>query len=262
MRFLKSRLFPSLALAVGTALFAGLSGAIAPSGEVLAQSIPSHWTNANFTPPEGLGSPERLQAGGTRNGGESLELAALVPTSNFGVTVADNTAIFVYLPGDLNTGEMREVTLELMDESDRVVHQANYEVSGTEGILRLVIPETNEKGENLLVEGRNYYWVVTMYDETDEALVLESWIRRVPASQELTAQLSGKSALVKARILAERSIWSGALNQLALAYQENPTDAAIAQDWQQLLQAAGLGSFSQLSASAFIVPETVTSNRL
>lgn len=258
MRFLKSRLFSSLGLAVGTALLTGFSGAFVTSG-VLAQSIPSEWSNANFTPPAGLGAPERTQAGGTRNGG-GLELAALVPASNFGVTVADNTAVFVYLPGAKDTSQMRELKFELLDESDRVVHEADYKVSGGEGILRLAIPETNEAGEDILVEGRNYYWVVTMYDETDETLVLESWIRRVPVSGELTAQLSGKSAREKARILAEKSIWYGALNQLALAYQENPQDEAIAQDWQKLLQAAGLGSFSRLSANAFLAPETVTSH--
>ena len=258
MRFLKSRLFSSLGLAVGTALLTGFSGTF--STGVWAQSIPSQWSNANFTPPANLGSPERRQAGGTRNGGESLELTALVPATNFGVTVANNTAIFVYLPSMRDVSKMRDMRFELLDESDRLVHEAEYEVSGAEGILRLVIPETNEKGENLLVEGQNYNWIVTMYDETDEAFVLESWIRRVPASGELTAQLSGKSSLEKARLLAEKSIWYGALNQLALAYQENPADEAISRDWQKLLQAVGLESFSKLSINAFLVPETVTSN--
>ncbi|MEM9539091.1 MAG: DUF928 domain-containing protein [Cyanobacteria bacterium P01_E01_bin.42] len=258
MRFLKSRLLSSLGLAAGTALLTGFSGAFATSG-VLAQSIPSQWNNANFTPPAGLGAPDRRAAGGTRNGG-GLELAALVPMSNFGVTVADNTSIFVYLPGAKDASQMRDLQFELLDESDRVVYSADYQVSGNEGILSLTIPETNEEGEALLVEGQNYYWAVTMYDETDETLVLESWIRRVPVSEELTAKLSGKSAREQAQILAEKSIWYGALNQLAAAYQENPQDAAIAQDWQNLLNAAGLGSFGRLSASAFLVPETVTSN--
>ncbi|MBP0021124.1 MAG: DUF928 domain-containing protein [Cyanobacteria bacterium SBLK] len=258
MHFLKSRLFSSLGLAAGAALLTGFSGAFVTSG-VLAQSIPSQWSNANFTPPANLGAPDRTQAGGTRNGG-GLELAALVPDSNFGVTAADNTSVFIYLPSARDVSQMRELKFELVDESDRVVHEADYQVSGGEGILRLVIPETNEEGEDLLVEGQNYYWIVTMYDETDETLALESWIRRVSVSEELTAQLSGKSAREQARILADRSIWYGALNQLALAYQENPQDEAIAQDWQKLLKAAGLGSFSRLSANAFLVPETVTSN--
>jgi hypothetical protein len=262
MRLSKSRLFQSLALAVGTTLLTGLSGAIAPSGGLLAQSIPSQWNNANFTPPAGLGSPERTQAGGTRSGGdrESFELAALVPDSNFGVTVADNTAVLVYVPAMANANETREIHFQLMDASDRLVYEANYQISGAEGILRIVIPETNERGENLLVEEQNYYWFVDAYDATNELVGgVDSSIRRVPVSAEIMAQLSGKSSHEQARLLADRSIWYGALNKLALAYQENPDDAAIAQDWKKLLQAAGLGGFAQLSAKTFIVPEVVTS---
>ncbi|MEA5470765.1 DUF928 domain-containing protein, partial [Spirulina sp. 06S082] len=253
MRSSKSHLFQFLALAVGTTLLTGLSGAIAPSGALLAQSIPSQWSNANFTPPAGLGAPERTQAGGTRSGDrEPVELAALVPDSNFGVTVADSTEVFVYVPGMANVNATRDIHFQLTDASDRLVYEAEYQISGAEGILRIVIPETNEKGENLLVEEQDYAWSVNVYDETNEAVSgVESSLRRVPVSAEMTAQLSGKSSHEQASLLADLSIWYGALNKLAQAYQENPDDAAIAQDWKKLLQAAGLEGFTRLSANAF-----------
>ncbi|WP_204105700.1 MULTISPECIES: DUF928 domain-containing protein [Spirulina sp. CCY15215] len=261
MRLSKSHLFQFLALAVGTTLLTGFSGAIAPSGALLAQGIPSQWDNANFTPPAGLGAPERTQSGGTRSGDRNpLGLAALVPASNFGVTVTDSTSVFIYVPAMANTNATRDIYFQLTDASDRLVYEAEYQISGAEGILRIVIPETNEKGENLLAEEQDYSWSVNAYDETNEVVSeVYSSIRRVPLSGEMTAELSGKSSHEQARLLADKSIWYGALNKLAQAYQENPDDAAIAQDWKKLLQAAGLESFSRLSANTFIVPEVATS---
>ncbi|NEO26188.1 MAG: hypothetical protein F6K03_04645, partial [Kamptonema sp. SIO4C4] len=66
---------------------------------VQAQEIPSQWQHKNYTPPSNLGSPDRVDAGGTRSGSD-LAVTPLFPqTDNFGVTIEPDPALYVYVPG-------------------------------------------------------------------------------------------------------------------------------------------------------------------
>ncbi|MDB9315848.1 DUF928 domain-containing protein [Spirulina sp. CS-785/01] len=214
---------------------------------VRAQNIPNQWQNHNYTPPSNLGSPDRMEAGGTRSGSE-LSVTPLVPqTHKFGVTLESNPSLYVYAPGLLDPELNRFVVVELMNADHKMVYRTEIEVSGNAGILRLQLPETHpETGDKLLETEENYYWTVSVLDSYDEIMgTAQGWIRQVPTPSDLASQLAEVPPHNKARLLAEKGIWYDALDQLAQAYADNPNDSQVQADWVKLLKAADLSDFSQ-----------------
>jgi hypothetical protein len=61
---------------------------------------------------------------------------------------------------------------------------------------------------------------------------------------ELSAQLTGASVIEQATLYAANGYWHEALTTLAVARRANPTDAAIATAWRNLLQSVELGHLS------------------
>ncbi len=244
-----------------------LTPGLLPVGGAIAQNLPSieEWQSAGFKPKVDT-SPNRSDVGGTRgpenNTAESVSLMALVPEYNqFGVTIAGNPQILVYLPTAKTERivrlELEEVTPGRLggNPTRKFVYAQEWEVGQNGGIMNLSLPTSiphshhPQAQRSLLQTNQDYRWVVLVYDNTDAVTgQVEGYIRQVdpgqvdwqnvePTAGPITNYLASLTPHRKGTVLFQNFVWYDAIAALALAYQSDPT--ATAADWQQVLELAG-----------------------
>ncbi|NJL01721.1 MAG: DUF928 domain-containing protein [Spirulinaceae cyanobacterium SM2_1_0] len=231
------KLFARLARLGSLMLIASVT-VIATPRLVAAQSIPSIW-EANYQPPAGIGAPQRVEGGASRDGRRDTRiLTALVPTSNqFGATLAARPTIYTHMPAAVNADVASIVEFELLDEAGQLIYLTDRLLPAeTAGIVSIRLPESAPA----LDVDRNYQWMVRVYDRNDEVIgQTEGWIQRVDRPAQLPANLQRATAYDQAMHYAEARLWYDALAAMAIAYRENPT-AEVRKSWTQLLRSAGL----------------------
>jgi hypothetical protein len=126
-------------------------------------------------------------------------------------------------------------------------------VSGEAGIATLPMPR--EVSIPPLKLGKTYYWTVDVYCEAsgDQAdMAIEGWVERIALAPDVQAELEqAPTAVARARLAAENSLWYDATRTLTAQIQIQPQDNQAQQAWQQLLQAVGLDA---IATAPFIQP--------
>lgn len=191
----------------------------------------------------------RYRVGGFRRGGTCMDgdVVALVPptrseetsdTNEYGAvdaTVSSHPTFFVRVP-ELDGPTQAQFTLQ--DElGEHQLYSVQFELNGKGGIVGITVPEDAAAME----VGQHYFWqmqVICNAENAAENPTLSSWVERVSLD---TPEESGLSA---AMFYAEQGIWQDAVAILAQLHYSNPSDAAVAADWQELLDVAGLTEFS------------------
>jgi hypothetical protein len=94
--------------------------------------------------------------------------------------------------------------------------------------------------------GQKYFWQLEVScDPADPSnlATVGSWVERVPP---LAADTPGAaSPPARLALLAEQGIWQDVLAAIAQQRYQQPSDAAIAEDWAALMEDAGLPQFRQ-----------------
>ncbi|NET89287.1 DUF928 domain-containing protein [Oscillatoria salina] len=189
-----------------------------------------------FAPP-GESAPQTNAGGATRN--ERLPaLTALLPSTNYGQTIAARPTFFVYLPPTTS----REIFFSLQDERRNHHYQTIIKVSGEGGIVSVTLPEDAPE----LEIGKNYAWFFAPIQPGETIQPsnygVSGWIERV----EVPTNLANSSAnpLEKATSYAELGIWYDTLAVLAAAQKAQPENSLFASEWRDLLQQVGLEEIS------------------
>ncbi|HBL13390.1 MAG TPA: hypothetical protein DD379_18715 [Cyanobacteria bacterium UBA11162] len=237
----------TLALIVGSFLL------LHTSDIILAQGIPQRWEAREYKPRIGIGSPRRVEGGGTRSTTSNCPvngkpLTALVPTNGFGVTVTPYPTFFVYMPATSSEGVPLEVEFILKDSNKNEIYQTRFETTGRAGIIAISLP--SEAGLSPLEMGEDYQWSFSMIcQDSDRAKdrVVQGALRRVQLDPILETQLKQASPEQQIELYAGGEIWHEALARLVELRREHPTDPTVAAQWVQLLNAAGLGDMAQES---------------
>ncbi|MBW4682952.1 MAG: DUF928 domain-containing protein [Microcoleus vaginatus WJT46-NPBG5] len=217
---------------------------------------------ADYKPPKGLGAPETV-GGGTRGGKCEQDekssgplLSALMPdlipdTAEYGVTVSESPQFFVYIPE--TSARMAEFVLKDENEND-LYRSQNIPISGQSAIVSVSLPKEQIK----LEPGKNYHWyfsVVCNPDNRRKDIFVEGWTRQTKLSSDVASQIQKVAPQERAKLYAEAGIWHEAVAILAELRRENPDDSALAQEWQTLLESAGLKQMAELPVD---LPITVT----
>jgi hypothetical protein len=256
----KFHLLFCLKLAVITGVFSLLQ-----TPQVLfAKGIPQRWQVNQYQPPVGIGKPIRVEGGGTRSASGSTclspgkPLMALLPSSNFGATVAAYPSFFVYMPALSPQRSSLPVEFVLQDKNNNEIYKASFKTSGKPGIVTLTLP--TQAGLLPLEVGQDYKWsfsVICQSDDRSKDMVVDGLVRRVALNPTLSTQLKQASPQKQVELYAEAELWQDALAIVAQLRRDKPTDSAVAADWAKLLTAAGLENLTQ----ELLLPTSATAER-
>ncbi|MEW6493688.1 MAG: DUF928 domain-containing protein [Cyanobacteriota bacterium] len=241
----------SMALSLKLALLASCFLLVQTPQVLLAQKIPQRWEARKYKPPIGIGAPRRVEGGGTRSSNNACPvvgkpLTALLPTNGFGVTASAYPSFFVYMPAASPQASPLLVEFILEDTSGNTVYKSIFQTNGKPGILKLTLP--SEAGLLPLTVGQNYKWsfsVICRPDERSQDIFVEGWVRRIELDGMLNNQLTQASLQKQVELYVGAEVWQDALATLVQLRRDNPSDAAIVANWENLLKAAGLNDIAQ-----------------
>ena len=148
-------------------------------------------------------------------------------------TAAAHPTFFVSLPS-LPAGTA-EFTLQ--DEAGiKELYNVKFKVTGKPGIVGISLPASAPA----LQVGQKYFWQMAVAcdpKQPSNRSSIGSWVERV------NAPAVAKSDRIST--LAEQGIWYDVVNLVALQRYQKPDDRAAADDWETLMQDAGLPQFKQ-----------------
>lgn len=229
------------------------------SRSVVAQSIPRV--------PSGGGKPSGLSAGGTRfsappppsdigaptnrgGGGASRgiclgnqDIIALMPIypqgrANlvWGVTTVDRPSFWFYIPPV--AGSAAEMEFVLRDRAGQKIYQTKGNVTQT-GVISVTLPTTSPA----LTVGDRYQWYFKVRcpaAQSQPPKYVNGWIERQAIVPTLAKQLQSASPTERTALYAQNGIWLEAITTLGQLRQAQPKDAALAQQWTELLDSVQL----------------------
>lgn len=226
------------------------------------------------------GLPGRRLGGGTRSGSlysrvfteDEVYLTALVTADNLSLTSAERPSFTFYIPEMLQDQQAEFV---LRNAEDELVYETTFEIEKSGGLTTI---ETSTAEIAPLNIGQNYTWyfsiVPNSVDRSNDIIVYGN-IRRVESTaaqsieqsivpgmeqgivpsiehslptatnantlRTLNSENQTEALLGYARRLREETaLWHDAISIVGKLYQEDPRNAAIADEWNRLLEEVGL----------------------
>jgi len=183
-------------------------------------------------------------------------IIALLPDNNMALTANGSPTLFVYIPAT----DAKEGELNLYEEKDTIqpVYSTKVAVSKTPGIASISIP-VNAKGLPLQY-GKKYKWSFSLICDAEdraEDTTVSGWVQREQPTFTLVNNLRNvKNKREIPSIYADAGYWEETLTSLAALRRENPNDATLKQDWQNLLRDVGLGKIALENLVDCCNPET------
>jgi hypothetical protein len=193
---------------------------------------------AQYVPPD-VGLPGRREGGGTRGDcfQNAQQLTALMPETNYGVTLSDYPTFLFYLP------EIPEASVEflLLDQDGNEIYQSAYQVSTGAGIMSLSLPET--AGLPPLEVGKRYEWIFSLVcDPLDRSgdVFVSGWVERKDEDLALSTTLESTPESDRPNTYAQSGIWYDAIESLVDMRRADPSNPELMREWDVLLTSVGL----------------------
>jgi hypothetical protein len=210
-----------------------------------AQGIPTpavKGLKVTFNPPAG-DKPKTSIGGASRTLGQcinqaensALPLAALLPTSAPGLTVASHPTVLAYLP-ETNASK---VFFSWQDENNQEHYQTILPIEHKTGIISLTLPEDAPP----LEVGKNYQWALAVMCDgrlQPDSPMIQGQIKRVEITSSLSDRLKNANPLETAALYGEEGIWYETVATLAQLTANQPNNSDIKSNWQNLLTSVGL----------------------
>lgn len=186
------------------------------------------------------GLPGRREGGGTR--GDQLQLVALLPRTNLGLTTAAYPRFFWSVPSGIRAKYVEFSLFQGEEQAPNatLIYRTTFEIAGTPGIASLTLPETADLPP--LEVGKDYQWSVKIagdlnnLNDPQRNFRVNGWVQRVTPSPQLSEQLSQASLPDRAALYAQNGFWFDTLDVLAKLRCENPNDRAAIDNWTTLLK--------------------------
>ncbi|MDJ0635341.1 MAG: DUF928 domain-containing protein [Xenococcaceae cyanobacterium MO_188.B29] len=163
----------------------------------------------------------------------NLNLTAIVPDSNYGLTVAERPNFWVYLPKT----SAKQAILSIREEGKIPHWQQSIPLTREAGIIGITL----SKDAPTLEVGKSYQWALVLVcgnKPNPNDPVVAAWIKRVDKSSAMSYQLPSKTKLEQAAWYAKEGIWYDALSILRdekTSSLENGNDT-----WAKYLRSGGL----------------------
>jgi hypothetical protein len=198
---------------------------------------PPTTTRLSFTlPPKG--APGGNRGGGAAGRGDctvvgKAPLTALVPGTNIGLTIAERPTFWFYLPYQSNP--RISVEFSLTDDRENTAYKASFQLTATPGIVGInLLPNTPG-----LEIGKIYRWKLKIVCDPENPREFESVdgaVERVRLEENLKQKIEGVNGRDRVLIYAQNGLWYDTLTNLIQLRRQNPKDAQLAKDWEDLLQ--------------------------
>jgi len=199
----------------------------------------------------------------TANGGNSPAPEITTSDSVLGLTVAEHPTFWFYIPYWLNSPpSVLSVEFVLQDENSKEVYKTVLTTAeNSPGVFSFELPSTAPA----LEVGRRYYWNLTI--SCDNGLSQENswdygnkphvdgWVERVELNPSLKTQLDQATPLQRVALYAKAGIWHEAVTSLGKLRRENPKNAALMDDWNELLKSVDLDAIAQDPIQSMFTPQ-------
>ena len=252
---IKKYAFRTALLGIGSALSLSLMVPTSLAAPTLESTAEAKENSSTGTLRQGL--PGRRLGGGTRGDRNVFTdayayLAALVTSDNLAVTTAAQPTLLFSIP-DMTSAQNAEFILR--DSAGEEVYRTAFMLSGDAGVASLDLSETNAAPLRL---GEDYRWYFSIVSESKENhrandIAVHGNIRRVENAGQPTAAaetLPLEDSLAMARELyQEGDLWHDAAVMLHSLRQAHPNNAAVAAEWDRLVEFAGLSAALQPSSA-------------
>ncbi|GGA23954.1 DUF928 domain-containing protein [Okeania sp. KiyG1] len=207
--------------------------------------------NTQYKPQEDLESPPTTKAGKTRDSKKcpqdddypnGLSLTALIPNPEIDknkvqLTVAKSPQIFMYVPP--TSAELMQILIKKEDGVTDIYRTEPINIPAKSGVIAISIPEAEAK----LEIGKNYRWIIRVIcnpKKRRDDLVASGWLRRIEPNSNLADRLKNAEKNEYPSIYASNGIWLDAVKNLAELRLAEPDNLELENDWQELLESAGL----------------------
>ena len=247
----------ALLVGLGSLLSLGLAipASLASTSPEAISSITGTKENSTNTPRQGL--PGRRLGGGTRGDRTVFTdayayLAALTTPNNLSLTTVAQPTLLFSIP-EMASAQTAEFILR--DSSGENVYQATFSLGDGAGIASLDLSQTTAAPLRLDEDYRWYFSIVDSPSQSDRAkdIVVHGNIRRVAGTSQSAKAIAAmpiEEAIATARALHQaENRWHDAAVMLHALQQANPGSSAIAAEWNQLVEFAGLSAVLQPSTS-------------
>lgn len=212
-------------------------------------------TQVSFIPPKNDGKPDKTRGAGSRQDGQCPQdftpvattdtssskpfLTALVPNTNYGLTLAERPTFLVYLPKT----SAKQVVLSIKEEGIKHHSQIFLPITQSPGIIRIKPSENTPP----LEVNKNYQWAVVLIcgeRPSPNDPVIASWVRRVALPNSVSQQLAQKTSLEQAAWYGKQGIWYDFMVALAQAKQLQFHQYPMTEIWADFLTSVGLEAIS------------------
>lgn len=153
-------------------------------------------------------------------------------------TVAEYPSFLFYIPAlpiNIDAGEF-----VLQNEAGDDVYRTPLILPQQPGIISI---KPSQSVQYFLQINKKYHWYFKVYCEdrkrASDYFFVDGWIQRVALKPMLNNQLS-KANLTKYKIYTSNNLWHDGLANLADLRYTNSHNAALAEDWDNLLKSIGL----------------------
>ncbi|MCC5623474.1 DUF928 domain-containing protein [Nostoc sp. CHAB 5715] len=213
----------------------------------LAQATAFNQPSLPSGPPPG----GRVRGGAKRDGGEcpltitKPDLTALVPFTEeansvinvWGQTTVEHPSWFFYVPYTKDLPYAVEFVLQ--DQDLKEIYQKAIALPDKPGVIRVSLPTSAPA----LALNKQYRWFLTVncyQQENSPPTFVEGVIQRIELKPAALKELQTTEPLKRYNIYAQNGIWYEALTTLAQLRGQNPKDAVLKAEWQNLLSSIRL----------------------
>lgn len=186
----------------------------------------------SFTPP-GEPEPKETKGSGSRDGGkcspEEQKIKPLMPEQNYGLSLQKHPSVFINLPKT----KAKQVMLSFRDTQGKYYQRAFLPITSN-GIISFSLPEDKPS----LTVGKNYQWslvVVCGNTVQPDDPTFMGWVQRVEKTAQIDRELTGKSAIAKAKWYASRGYWYEMVAEIQRANKDQPNNVQLSRTLQKLL---------------------------
>jgi hypothetical protein len=195
-----------------------------------------------------LGLPSRRVGGATRgdadDGASARQCSSLIALNpQYLVTTTKALPTLFFCLPTLVRADRAKIAFSLRDDLNREVYHTTLTPVTQSGIVSLTLP-TSTKFKELEI-GRNYRWRFSIVADGSDR-VAQGWIQRIPMTSTLTNRLDRASSLERVKLYREAKLWYESLEELAQLKRSQPNNAAVSEQWKQLLSSVNLSAIASV----------------
>lgn len=196
--------------------------------------------NVMHVTPSGIGAPTVRATAGTRNDrclADGKKLVALIPDDQLGLTSMERPTLLFHIPPT----SASNIKVTLQDESGATLYTKTSATPAQPDFVQFRFSDFNDSPT--LISDKTYQWTFTLLCDPKNPsanVTVSGNIRRIELDLILIRELKTAKPGDRATLYAVNGLWYDTVATLAEAFQSEPNNSQLAQEWKELLKSVGL----------------------